>query len=381
MINNPKDSTTTVKVVCAILFIIFTISYIYSFQGDVLGMTQYAWSGGKTHYDRTVGVTVLVIIFSLISLFVGFITSLPQRLYSLVYFPAMLSMGLLTAVELSGKSVATSTTWLISAPVLLMLFFVGVNAAKKFQPFLVPLRSTTFLSQPWWTNVTLLAVMGLLTYSMGNTDRTLHTRLAIERHCKEKQWDMALEQGFPQYDNDSSLTMLRAMALAHTNELGERLFEYQITGSSRSLFPQQDNSVCFLLSPGYQLWQTIGFVPRNLSEPVELILRRELRRGTAKPVSKDYLLCAYLLDRDLKSFAYWLQRYYEIDKTLPKHYGEAYVLYCRKYNKECLLKDSALAADYSDFLTLLRSNRNPVLRNAALRDAYFGTYWYYYQSK
>ena len=56
----------------------------------------------------------------------------------------------------------------------------------------------------------------------------------------------ALETGYAQYDNDSSLTMLRAMALAKTlgtdstSMIGENLFKYEITGNSRSLFPQTD---------------------------------------------------------------------------------------------------------------------------------------------
>lgn len=384
MRNTSKDSTTTVKVVCAMLFLLFVFFYVYSFQPEVLEMTQYAWAEGKTHYDHVVGTGVIIIVLSVISFVVALLTSLPQRISSLIYFPALLSLGLMTAVEVDGKSVTTSLAWLIAVPVLFVVFCYVAGMAKRFQPFLLPLRGTSFLSQPWWTNSFLLAGMMLLTMAMGNTDRTLHTRLAVERCCHDRQWDAALEKGLPQYDNDSSLTMLRALALANKNEMGERLFNYEITGGSQSLLPQTDNSACFMLGDGTRLWQTIGIVPRDLSEPVVKIIKRELRRGTVKPVAKDYLLCAYLLDRDLKSFIETLPKYYTIDEKLPQHYREAVILYIKKFNRQVTeegFHDTAMEADYDDFRSVMRSNRNPDVRNSLLRDAYFGTYWYYYYQK
>lgn len=378
MSNRSNDSTTTVKVVCAILFITFIISYTYSFQGDILGMTQYAWADGKTHYDRTVGAGVITAFMILISAVTCFFTRLPQRLFSLNFFPAFLAMGLLTAGELSGRSVEVYTSSIIISVLLLLIYPSILHTANTYKPFLIPLRSIGIFSQPWWTNIALLVVMMLMTYSMGNTDRTLHNRLAIERLCMEQQWDKALDTGFPQYDNDSSMTMLRAMALARKGELGEKLFSYDITGNSRSLIPQSDYSVSFLLGNGYNLWQTLGFVPRSLNEHTDQILKRELRRGTARPVARDYLLCSYLMDKDLKSFTRALPLYYKIDNALPQHYREAYILYCKKYNQPNLLANDAIMTDYEDFLSVMRKFRNTTLVKSALRDAFFGTYWYYY---
>lgn len=341
-------------------------------------MTQYAWADGKTHYDRTIGAGVITVIMIVISIVTSIFTRLPHRLFALNFFPAFLAMGLLTSGETSGTHVVMSPLYIIISILLMLIYPAILHMANTYKPFLIPLRNTGLLSQPWWTNITVLTLMMLMTYSMGNTDRTLHTRLAIERLCMEQKWDKALDTGFPQYDNDSSITMLRAMALARKGELGDKLFNYDITGNSRSLIPQKDNSVNFLMGNAYNLWQTFGFVPRSWDEHIDQILKREIRRGTARPAARDYLLCSYLLDRDLKSFANTLPLYYKIDKSLPIHYGEAYVLYCKKYNSPNILASDAITTDYEDFLAVMRKYRNTSLEQSALRDAFFGTYWYFY---
>lgn len=350
-------------------------------------MIQYSWSDGKTHYDRVIGTTIITGIASVISALVAIFTRLPQRLYALIFFPAFLSLGILTAVHVEAGNVVPSLAWLIATPLLIILYIGLLRFAHFYKPFLVPLRATNFLSQPWHTNITILIVLMSLTLLMGNGDRTLHTRLNTEHNIKQRQWDAALAEGFPQYDNDSSLTMLRAIALANKGLLGEQLFRYDITGDSRSLFPQHDHSADFLLCSGYRLWQTIGFVPRDITEHPTVILRRELRRGTARPAARDYLLCAYLLDRNLSDFAATLPRYYAINDSLPQHYREALLIYDKQRGNLHEEADSvkgayaALCADYADCLAVMRKQRDATLRHTALRDNYFGTYWYYYYSR
>lgn len=381
MVNEPKDSTTTVKVVCAILFVIFVVSYVYSFQGDLLAMTQNVWAEGQTHYHRGVGVAVITLTLSLLTFVVSLLTRLPKRAFALIFFPSFLFLGLLTAVNVSGGNVSTSLPWLVACPMLLVAYAIVLRLVRRYQPFMSPLRSTAFLSQPWWTNILLLVCMMIMVFAMGNTDRTLHTRLKVERLCREKQWDKALKTGFPQYDNDSSLTMLRALALANTGNMGGKLFNYEITGGAQSLAPRCDKSVIFLLGNDRLLWKTIGLVPRDASKPFVTFLQTELRRGTLNPVAKDYLLCSYLLDRDLQSFVKALPQYYAVNDSLPTHYAEAYVLYCDRYKVKDTVMSRSMVADYADFLCIMREQRSPVLRDAAIRKAYFGTYWYYYYKR
>lgn len=382
MANRSKDSTTAVKVVCAIIFIVFVVTYVYSFQGDLLAMTQHVWAKGQTHYHRGIGVSVIALVLSLLSLVVGFFVRLPQRVFSLIFFPAFVLLGLLTAVHVEGNSVHTSLYWLVAVPFMFLAYCFVIGQIERYRDFLTRLRGTGFLSHSWWVNILLLVGMMTMTYSMGNTDRTLHTRLKVERYCRQKQWDKALATGFPQYDNDSSLTMLRALALANVGQLGDKLFTYDVTGGSRALTPQPDHSVTFLLGSDKVLWRTIGIVPRDKGEAFGVFLKRELRRGTVNVnVARDYLLCSYLMDRNLKDFVAALPLYYNNADSMPVHYAEAYALYCDRFKTPDTLTTQAMKADYADFLAVMRTYKKPVLRDAAIRDAYFGTYWYYYFRK
>lgn len=44
-----------VKVICAILFCVFTFSYLFFYQADILRVTQHIASGGQTFYVPWVG--------------------------------------------------------------------------------------------------------------------------------------------------------------------------------------------------------------------------------------------------------------------------------------------------------------------------------------
>ncbi len=381
MTNKSDGSTTALKAVCAAIFLLFTTLYIYAFQGDLLAMTQHSWAHGMTHYDHTIGTVVITLTLSLLSLIIYQSVSLPSRAHALVFFPSFLLMGLLTSVVQRGTTVTITGKALLLTIILLLLYIVVVVQVRHYAPFLTPLRSTGLLSHPWWTNLSLLIAMMLMVYGMGNTDRTLHTRLAVERHVQQRQWEAAIHEGYPQYDNDSSLTMLRALALANVGQLGERIFNYEPTGGSRSLLPRPDRSVAFLTDGDKVLWRTLGPVPRNRDENTADYLRRELRRGTLKPAGADYLLVAYLLDRDIKSFMEALPKYYTINDSLPAHYKEAYMIYCDNHNIPDTLLSRAVSADYADYLAIMRSRMTAARRDSALRSAYYGTYWYYYSNR
>lgn len=449
--------------VCATIFILFAISYLYFFQASLLEMIQHAWSGGVTSYDPVWGTGIL-----LTTLLV--ITALMARLlpFPFYYGPAMLCMGVLTAVDVAPDgSVHTSVWWLVVSAVIFVSLLVMGFVGRDFLRYIsgmedTGIRQSSGRSYPFMPLLWMAVFMGL-TFLMGNTNRSLHTRLKTEHCCKVRQWDKALKTGLAQHDDNGAITMLRAIALANQGQLPERLFRYNIPPGTTSdcLFYgdvtddklRRSGHGTFLLSNGYRLWQTVGFVPRNRTESVRTILERELRRekllldsiaaangletaasdasassasaatstasaaasstsssapsasGAAsssassaaatdssstgirhfvKPVAKDYLLCACLIDRDLKSFMRILPRYYSVTDDLPRHYREACQLYHRLNRLDLPVDKREIAAeiaDYDDFYAILKANPDPVKRNAALRDSYFGTYWYYYFSE
>ena len=95
-------------------------------------------------------------------------------------------------------------------------------------------------------------------------------------------------------------------------------------------------------------------------------------------LSKEYELCALLLDKKLDEFVRKLVKYHELTK-LPTHYKEALLLYCHLRTHPIVeFHDNVMDADFADYQSMERKYSNPVERQSVLRDTYSNTYWYYY---
>ena len=60
-----------VRTLCAILFCVFTLLYLYFYQADIMMFTQHVCSDGQTHYHRVVGALLVTFILMLIQFGVG----------------------------------------------------------------------------------------------------------------------------------------------------------------------------------------------------------------------------------------------------------------------------------------------------------------------
>ena len=389
MRHRTSGSTIALKAVCATIFAVFLIKFIYSFQGDVLAMIQYAWSGHETHYDRTIGTVVIVAVCAIVTGIFLPMSRLPISLYSLHFAPAVMLVTALTSVEVDADGKVTmEPVGLIGS--LTILLTVIILSRMDFSVYShSDYRHVPLFSHTWFINMLLSLLVMVSAFCLSNNDRVLHTQLAVERLCSERKYKEAAALGLPQHDHGSSLTMLRALSLSRQpfgkyTMLGERLFCYNIDGreSMQGILIRQGRGgePRFLLHHGYGQWQALGFVPRNLNEPAERYLLRELRRGTSRPAAVDYLLCNYLLRKQLRNFVEAFHKYYKIEKgdDLPKNYAEALTMYYGSTAADSSYVSPAMKADYRDFMTMMRKYKVSDGRQARIRDAYFGTYWYYY---
>jgi len=94
----------------------------------------------------------------------------------------------------------------------------------------------------------------------------------------------------------------------------------------------------------------------------------------------DYILCGYLLDKNLDGFVNEVRRRYNLSSpSLPKHYREALTLYTHlRSNPILVFHNEVMDADYADFQKLVRKYSNAEERESHVRDSYGGTYWFYY---
>ena len=340
---------------CAIVFLIFTFCYLYFYQADILAVEQHLLSGGKTYYVPWIGALLITFVLYLIHLGTYGLTGLYKRAHALTYFPSLLILTILTGMKISDAG-CTMGHWLFTGPLLLVIYVFVVIMLKKYQPYEQPMNDIGPFSRMMWVNLLTMAVMFLLVGAFSNRDALFHSKMRVETLLKNGEYEKALEVGRRARRTDASLFQLRAYALARTNGLGSHLFEYPTVSGSKALLPRQGTS------------STVMFP------------EVEIRRFASTKAADDYRLCAYLLDKDLLSFAKSVYKCYDIKSAdFPKHYREALTLYTHKSNTPVVTYHNSVAdADYEDFQKLARSVSDKQQRENAVRDTYGNTYWFYY---
>ena len=206
--------------------------------------------------------------------------------------------------------------------------------------------------------------------------------MRAERCLLEKDWDGALAVGKKSLECDEHLVMLRMQALARKDALGEKLFEYKVCGSSKSILPTNGGST-LLLYPVDSVYKFMGAAPAYRMEPMhylELVQHHVLCKDSVpSKVVADYQLSGYLIDKQIDTFAREVGKYYTLNDSLPKHYREALVLYCHLRSKPvAVYRNTVLDEDYANFRELRRQYPNKMEQKGKVEDQYFGTYWYYY---
>jgi protein-S-isoprenylcysteine O-methyltransferase Ste14 len=116
--NPSRNSTITVIVMCAIVFLAFTFCYVFFYQAESLAYLQHSLSQGMTTYNRTIGAVIITLLAVLLQYAVFRISGLRKRGHALTYFPSILALTVLTDVRPCGD---VSHFWIWLAPVLLLV--------------------------------------------------------------------------------------------------------------------------------------------------------------------------------------------------------------------------------------------------------------------
>lgn len=341
--------TSSVRVLCALLFTAFTFIYLYCYQADVMVVTQHVASGGKTHYVPLVGAVLITLVLVIVQSGVFALTKLGMRTHALTYLPSLLILAFITSLPSDVCHTIDLGAWVWVFPVVLLLFAFVVFIARNYQEIEPEPRSGGLLSQLVWINLAILLPMFVLVGLIGNHDKDFHCRARTERLIMDKDYDKAYGMALEINDQDSAALMLRAYALSCKGELGERLFEHPVFGGSRLLMPN-------------------GKDVRTLLLP-EKIVAKKVRWNV------DYVLCASLIDCRLDVFLRLLKRYHKPSRPLPKYYKEALALYAYKYGDAYVpYRDENTERKLVEFVSMYKSKGSGV----DLRNNYEDTYWYHY---
>lgn len=373
-----KNGTVAVKAISAVLFLTFVFCYLYFYQADILAVSQHVLSGGKTFYEPTIGAVLITLALYLLQIGVYALTKIEGRAYALTYFPSILILTVLTSLQPDcNKSIAFGAWWIVF-PLLLLLYAGGGYVIRQCQTCHSYHRGAGWMSKVLWCNVLTLSGMFVFAGLCSNSNDVYHYRMKAERCLMRHDWDGAALVGRKSLATDSSLTMLRAYALAKQGLLGEYLFNYPVIGNSRVLLPDSQTVKLMMLQEKY-IYHDLGIRLRQQLSPRKYLDFID-RHNIAKPMGHEYLLTAYLLDKDLDGFVRKIGKYYELNDSLPKHYREALTLYTHLHSVPYVVyHNTVMDADYQDFQKLCRSEADTAIRKTKLKDTYGNTYWYYYQ--
>ena len=360
----------------AVVFLCFSFLWLYCLQADMLTVAQHVLSGGHTNYHPLLGSVLITVVLLLLQQGVNAILKL-RKAQALTYFPSLLLLAILTSVGQNIDRHFTFGAWWWVTPLLVLVWIGAVWVARQLEPYRrYPVREGLF-SPSVWKNLLLMSVMMMCVAAASNTNAVFHYRLHAEKALTDGDYDEAVKVGNRSLETDSCLTMVRMYALSRQGQLGERLFSYPVVMSSDAMLPT-GGSVRLLLYPTDSLYRHLGARPRRPMKAMEY-LNAILRSGQAKSAAADYLLCGYLIDKNLDGFAREITRFYKVNDSLPRHYREALVLYTHQRSNPVLVyHDAVLDVDYRDLQQLEATCREASERKGRVLESYADSYWYYY---
>ena len=378
-LNRDKNSSAiTIRVMCAIVFLLFSWGWLYFFQADALAMTQQVLSDGLTHYNRLVGAVIITAVLMILQSIVNGITKLNKRFHALTYMPSMLVLALLTGVSQTidrGVSLSNSI-WFV---ILFAIIWVGlIYFVRQYQDLKKDSQYQLF-SRPMWINMLIMVFMISCVAWIGNTNAVFQYRMKVEGHLKRGEYPQALNVGKKSLESDSDLLMLRMYALARCGEMGDHLFDYPITGNSSQVLPTNGKTK-ILLYPTDSLYKFLGARPAVQMEPQRYLAMLQRRDSVNNKAIADYILCSYLIDKQLDCFAQEISHYYTVDAHLPKFYREALTLYTHsRSNPLVVFSVPVMEEDYANYQELKRQYQDPMEQKTRVSEEYRGTYWYYFE--
>ena len=232
-----RNSTTKMRLTCAIIFIVFTYLYLSCYQQDLLAVAQHALSGGMTQYNYVLFPILTTLVLFLLQCGVFAITRVKKRFHALTYFPSLLILAIITDIPTDIDTYHSLGSWCWLFPLLLILYSGIMWVIRQLEAYEPDIQKGLWLSRCTWINVLSLDVMILLVILIGNGNDVFHYRMRMESLMCEGKYQEALEVGAQSAHTDSSLTMLRIACLHKTGAMGDKLFTYPLVGGSKAMIP------------------------------------------------------------------------------------------------------------------------------------------------
>lgn len=374
MRSSRKDSTGA-KITCAIVFCLFAFLYIYCYQTPTLSYEQHVLSEGVTFYRPLISAIIITFVAMIIQLITYSIIRLRGASHALTYLPSALFLAILTCGYPDGNGGLTTGIWIWFLPVILIIY-IGIIRVIKQWISMPTAPEGFFSSRILLVNLFTMIVLMLFVLWIGNGDHLFHRQVWAEKLLIDKRYRELAREGrgssqvyrqtgikFLERDmdkkiepsTDSTLTVLRFIAMDKLGILADSLFTQPVVGSTASLM-RLENVHPYLFSKKF-------------------LSRRK---------SLDYRLCALLVGAELDKFAKVINSHCNVNDTtmrdsLPQHYKEALILYQHmRSNPITSYSDPVLETDFTDMRTQLKQCATRKEQEMFMWKNYRNTYWFYY---
>lgn len=369
--NKNDINPSSARLFWRVLFAVYTFIGIYTCLSPTLTLAQHQLAKGQTTFEPFVGAIVLTGVALVIQYVICKLFRLADTKYVLSFFPSALFIVLLTAFTPDVRVLPLAVSGLL----LIVWIWLAGRGHRQAQGRRAP---QGFLSFPAW------CYFFAITFYMGicsNAADTINYEVKTAKHILAGDCDQALLVGKGALTTTPHLTALRMFAMAHeAAEPGETLFAYPLpAGGSEILYFGPADSLDVLL-PADSLVKLMS-IPRSAKDKTAAEYFARAARRRPHTAARDYHLCGLLLDRDLKTFANELPKYYVVSDSvvLPKYYAQALILYQRQNPEiEPLYADPNVTQNYLDFRKEGDKQREPEAKRTKTWRLYGDTYWWYY---
>lgn len=362
----------SIRIFSAILFLSFSILYIYVFQGELLALMQDHLSNGVTQSNTLI--TAIIISFTLLLLqwLVNRYSKLHGRWEALSYVPSCLLLALVTDVN-DGTLLYSSSKWIWCVLGCVILYFgiVWLNRMTSGGSYKFGFFGLL------WPNLLVFTALFSLTAHISNHAPSPHMELAAWNYLHDGKYDKVLDVGKRSDDYNAELVALRNLAMLKTGQLGEKLFHYPQPYGADGLAYNKYNKQSIAYG-AQEFYRHLGATPYGGESGRDFASRLYMKNDSAH--YREFYLAALLLDRDLEAF---VSESADMCRggVLPMHYQEALILYNDQHPESpvAFVADSTVTARFAAYRALQSEHtHNAIVAENLCRRKYGNTYWCYY---
>lgn len=379
--NNPQQRSAVLwcYVLYSLLFCAFCYIFLWKVQGGMLGMAQHILSHGQTIYFPPVGALVLTVVLWLLQLLLNTIVRLRGEWYAFSFFPSFVFLTALTYADSTLYTGASIVPVKVGVPMVLVLYFLLAFILRGTAPF-TSQRGYGWEVRLLLPNAVIMMLSCILTCSFSYTEKELHNQVEIEYAIANGDYRKALTVGKYSPRANQATTALRAVAMAKEGVLGDKLFNYPQEYGAEGLLLNRADSLRMLYAPD-SLYFMLGAYPSARTTTALMFLQwLDKSEAQRKPLAKDYLLAALLLERKLPEFVEELNLIQEISDSIdyPRYYQEALVLYRHRFRPELPYHNVIQETNYEDYQSAMRQGEDDHQSKNLAGEDFGTTYWWYY---